>query len=278
MKYQFNHDLVTSMALWFDNRVLNNGQGYINIPVATGYFQPEPSRTGYCWAFPYRNLVFDSSVSGATVMSGIYNSAGQFLTRASGVTFDYLHGRVFSPANLGPIISGTFSRNEYNVYVATPEELDFYLEKTYNEDPNILYAPTGVSYTKFMAPCVILTDAHGENKPFAFGGQDLSNRTVRAFIISNNPYNQEAIVSLMTDSARSYIPLITSTNTPLTSWGDIKGGSYNYVNLMNSLGPRIFIEDAYFLKMNPKANKNKTFLISIVEFDTSTVRYPRREN
>ena len=85
MKSQFNNQLLSSFNLWFNNRLLNNGQGYTNHLGVTGYFQPESSRTGYCWAFPYKALVFDSSASGALIMSGVYNQAGQFLTRQSGI-------------------------------------------------------------------------------------------------------------------------------------------------------------------------------------------------
>jgi len=277
MKAQFNNQLLSSFNLWINNRILNNGQGYLTYGNTTGYFQPETSRTGYCWAFPYKSLVFDSSVSGAVVMSGVYNQAGQFLTRNSGITIDYIHGRVFAPTNLGPVVSGAFSRNEYNVYVSTEEETEVYLDRLYNENPNIILPATGVTYGRFAAPCVILTNAYNYNEPFAFGGQDVSNKTIRAFIVSSNNYNQEAITSLMVDSARSYIPLITSELTPINGFGDIKGGSYNYVSLAAASVPTVLIQDVYSIKMGEKTNKNKNFTIAILEFDLATVRYPRQE-
>lgn len=277
MKAQFNNQLLSSFAMWMNNRIQNNGQGYQNYPMATGYFQPEPSRTGYCWAFPYKSLVYDSSVSGANVLSGVYNSAGQFLTRQSGITIDYIHGRVFAPTNLGPLVSGSIARQEYNVYVSTEEETDFFLERIFNENPNLPYAGTGVTYGRFAAPCIILTNAYSKNEPFAFGGQDTSNKTIRGFVISDNNYAQEAVTSLMVDSARSYFPLTTSEMSPINGYGDVKNGYYNYVDLMNSQTPNVLIEDVISLKLGEKTNKSKNFAITILEFDTVTIRYPRRE-
>ena len=277
MKSQFNNQLLSSFNLWFNNRLLNNGQGYTNHIGVTGYFQPESSRTGYCWAFPYKALVFDSSASGALIMSGVYNQAGQFLTRESGITIDFIHGRVFSPINLGPVISGSFSTNEYNVYVSTEEETELYLDRLFNQNPNIQLPATGVTYGRFAAPCAILTNAYNRNEAYAFGGQDISKKTIRAFVVSDNNYAQEAISSLMIDSARSYFPLISSANTPINGQGDIKGGIYNYVNLAASQTPNVFIEDVVSLKMGENSNKNKNFTIVILEFDLSTIRYPRQE-
>lgn len=277
MKAQFNNQLLSSFSMWVSNRIQNNGQGYKNYAMATGYFQPEPSRTGYCWAFPYKSLVYDSSASGAFVMSGVYNSVGQFLTRESGITIDYIHGRVFSPTNHGPLVSGALAKQEYNVYVSTEEETDFFLERVYGENPNLVYAGTGISYGRFAAPCMILTNAYDKNQPFAFGGQDSSEKTIRAFVISDNNYAQEAVTSLMIDSARSHFPLMTSEMSPINGYGDIKNGSYNYVILANSQTPNILIENVISLKMGEKTNKNKNFTITILEFDTVAIRYPRRE-
>lgn len=277
MKAQFNNQLLSSFAMWMTNRVQNNGQGYKNYDVVTGYLQNEPSRTGFCYAFPYKSLVYDSSVSGANILSGVYNQAGQFLTRASGMTLDYIHGRVFSPTNLGTMVSGSLARQEYNVYVSTEEETEFYLERVFGENPSLPYTATGGSYNRFAAPCIILTNAYAKNLPFAFGGQDASQKTIRAFVISDNNYAQEAVTSLFTDSARSYFPLTTSDMSPINGYGDVKNGYYNYVNIMNSQTPNVLIEDVISLKMGEKTNKNKNFTIAILEFDTVTIRYPRRE-
>lgn len=277
MKSQFNNELLSSFYLWFNNRMQNNGQGYINYLNQTGFLQPESSRTGVCYAFPYKSFVYDSSASGAIVMSGVRNQAGQFLTRQSGIIIDYVHGRVFSPTNLGPAVLGSFAKSEYNVYVGTEEETDFYLDQLYAQNPNIKLPATGVTYGRFAAPCIILTDAYNQNKPFAFGGQDSSEKTIRAFVISDNNYAQEAVSSLMVDSARSYFPLISSTLSPINGFGDIKGGYYNYVDMVANSLPTVLVDEVHMLKMNEKTNKNINFTIAILEFDTITVRYPRRE-
>jgi hypothetical protein len=98
MKETFNHKAVSSFYLWFDNFLLEKGEAYIN---ETGVFYPtvDETRPGFSiYSSPYKQLVCDLGVSGATVMSGVYPiSTNIELPRgASGLKIDYLNGRVFA--------------------------------------------------------------------------------------------------------------------------------------------------------------------------------------
>jgi hypothetical protein len=115
---QYNHNLVTSVILWLDNKICNDGQAYVNSSDLF-YRQVDPSAPGYKWSCPYQTLVFDSCVSGANIISGVYNSSGQFLTRASGITIDYINGRVLSPYDWGNNLSGNYAYKEINTYFST---------------------------------------------------------------------------------------------------------------------------------------------------------------
>src|ERR1700758_4643518 len=112
---QFNHDMMTSVALWLDNRITNMGQAYVNV-TGSMYLQADSSIRGNTYVSPYRGWVYDSCVAGATIPTGVMNAAGQIFTRASGIVFDWDAGSVISPINLGPSISGAYARKEINVY------------------------------------------------------------------------------------------------------------------------------------------------------------------
>lgn len=277
MKSQFNVQFLSSFALWFDNKVADAGQGYVNRG-SQFYLQNELSRTGYIYAAPYKQMVYDSCVSGATIISGVYTTSGQFLTRNSGININFQEGRIFTPYKWGPTLSGNFAQKEYNLYISTEEDAEFFLEQLYNVNSDLTYSPTGTPFLKFAAPCVILTNSANYNKPFAFGGQDESKKTIRAFIISNNNWNQEAITSLLVDSARSYFPLVSYEDVPINIYGDLKTGYYSYCDLKSRYGCKdVYIENVYSLKLNEKTNKNKTFTIALLEIDCSTIRYPRAQ-
>lgn len=271
---QYNHNLITSFTLWLDNRIQNAGQAYINVGTPL-YPQVDPSTMGRVYASPYKSWVFDSCVSGATVASGAYTSSGQFLTRASGLVIDYIGGRVITPYNWGPTLSGNYARKEINVYFATEEETNFWLEHMFGENPNIRYANTGAPAFRFAAPCVILTNSLTENKPFALGGQKTAENSIRAFAITNTNYMQEGLNSLLADSVNRYVPMGTYADAPIGTSGDLKGGTYNYcTGIADKYGCQnaAYIENVVAYKISDRTNKNTTYNLSIMEFDLSTVR------
>ncbi len=280
MQAQYSNQLVTSFTLWLDYVLCNKGQGYSNITGQLLYPQIDSGIPYTSYASPYKQWVYDSSVSGAIVPSGIYNSAGQFLTRQSGVIIDFINGRILSiTGNLGNALSGTFSRKEYNVYFSTATQVDLYLESITNENRNLAYTPTGVQPYGFEAPCVIVTESAVNNTPFALGGQETTNNTFRLFIVSNNNWSQTAINSLLADAAHHYLPLVDYTFPPIALYGDIKSGwqGYNgyYYNYKQTVpNPSIYINNVYALKLTNQTNQNKTFSLSSVEFDVSNIRAP----
>lgn len=274
MKPQFNNNLLTSFVLWADHKITNDGQGYRNVN-GLKFFQQKNTRTGNCWASPYKSLVYDSSVSGANVPSGVYNSSGQFLTRESGITIDWNNGSIYSAHNWGGVLSGDFAKKEYNVYIANEDETEFLLEQIFSANSNIKYTDTGTTFGGYHAPLIIVTNSYENNVPFALGGEEDSRRIIRTFIVSSDMGAQEATTSLFTDSARSYFPLVSYEVSPLVAEGDLKGGYYNYKAVMETHGPDVFVAKVHSLRLNQKANKNKNFTIAISEFDLSVVRYPR---
>lgn len=275
---QYNHDLVTSVALWLANRLENAGQAYINM---TGclYAVPDSGIQGNAYASPYRGWVYDGCVSGAVIPSGVYNSSGQFLTRASGVVFDWNNGRVITPQNWGPILSGVYARKEVNVYFSDLRETDYVLERVYGENPNLSYGITGLRGGLLTAPMVMLTNSQGNNAPFALGGTDNTRSTLRAFVITDDNYLQEGILSLCRDAAHSIIPIGSYADAPLVGSGDLKGGVWSYcTGFRDKYGCSngLWIENVYEIKLNESVNKNTTYFLSVIEMDLSRIRNPHQ--
>ncbi len=277
MKILFNHKLISSFSLFLDHSLLDGAQAYVNVNTGL-YIQNNPSINGRVYASPYKSWVYDSCVSGANIPSGVYNSSGQFLTRQSGIVIDFINGRVISNANWGSQLSGNFARKEYNIYTSTEQEFNFWLENVYGEDKSIEYSLTGANSSRFYAPCVILTNAWEENKPFALGGLDSTENIIRAYIISNSSFQQEGINSYFRDLARQYFTMVNFGDVPITSSGDLKSGYYCYNDLCSRYGVTGgFIENCYGMKISQKSNNATSFFISAYEFDTSIIRQPSRD-
>lgn len=279
---QYNHDLITSVTLWLANRLENAGQAYINV---TGALYPtqDSSVRGYVYSSPYRGWVYDTCVSGATILSGVTNTSGQFLTRASGVVFDWDRGRVVSPQNWGTL-TGAYARKEVNVYFSSEEESDYVLEQVYNTNKNLQYPITGFSPAPGMgprtlaAPMVMLTNSQGNNAPFALGGTDNTRSTIRAMVITNNNWLQEGVMSLCRDAAHSMIPCGSYADYPIAGSGDLKATSWSYcADFFDKYGCNngLWVENVYEIKLNERVNMNTSFYLGVLEFDVSRIRQPR---
>ena len=280
MKPQYSHSLITSMMLWLDYKLVNDEQAFTNY---TGQFFPQvdPSITGYAYASPYKGWIYDSCASGVAVNSGMYNSSGQFLTRNSGLYIDYTNGRIVSQYNWGPLASGVYASRDFNLYFSTESEVNFFLEKVYNENPNLTYTLTGSNPYLFYAPCIIFTNAQSENKPWALGGIDESYNSIRAYILSTNNYLQEGVNSYFNDLSRRFFSFASYGDSPLNSLGDLKaaatGGSWCYAN--NILGQYgysggTYINNVANYKMSEKNNKQMAYYLSVNDFLVSQVRTP----
>lgn len=261
--------------MWLDNKLLNDGQAYINV---TGSLtrQNDPTVNGFTYASPYKQWVFDSCASGATIPSGFWTSSGQFLTRASGLVFDFINGKVATPNNWGPSISGAYSRKEVNVYLSSDKELNYVMEQVYNSNGNLSYPFTGLGGTQLSAPLIMLTNAKGYNEPWALGGQDATKQTLRAFMITNSNYLQEGVQSLLQDMAHTYIPLAPYTAAPITSSGDLKTIPWSYCTGIRDVygcGQGLYIENVYPYKVPENLNKNVTSYIGAVEIDVIKPRF-----
>ncbi len=274
MNPQYSHDLITSVVLWLDNKLCGDGGAYDNI---TGGLFLEPVVAGqpFVYSSPYRAWVYDSCVAGAVIPSGFFNSSGQFLTRNSGISIDFINGKVISNTNLGSQISGVYSRKQMNIYYGSDKETNYILEQVYNQNKNINYNLTGINGKVLTAPLMMLTNARGENKPWALGGMDDSKNTIRMFIISDSNYLQEGVNSILQDSAHITIPFVPYSAMPFTFSGDLKTGGWSYCsNIYNTYGCSngIYFENIYDYKMNEKQNQNFTFFLSAIEIDTSKPR------
>lgn len=115
MKQTFSHTLLGSFYLWFDHYLLSTGEAFSN---ETTIFYPstDASLPGYVtYASPYKQLVYDSSIPGANVLSGVAPiNTEQFIGRGtSGLMFDYQNGRIFSnlavSGELYNYITGSYS-------------------------------------------------------------------------------------------------------------------------------------------------------------------------
>ena len=129
MKPQYQHKVMTSFLLWFDNFLLTKGEAFSNKTGSFHYVSDSRLPSSYrVFSSPYKQLVNDSSIPGAIVKSGIsgfnlptyevsnsddVHSFGATIGTGFTAPFTYINTRFFEVT--GDLISG--SENYKNDWV-----------------------------------------------------------------------------------------------------------------------------------------------------------------
>jgi len=278
MKPQLDNILMSSMIMWIDNILLSKGEAYQNY---NSKFYPITNIYNgfYSYGLPFKQIVSDSSISGANILSGVYinntfTSVGQ--NNLTGINPNL--GQIYFTTNQNSNnLSGIYSVKNFNIYLTNQPEEELLFETQYDIRPKISQNPTGLAIESITYPCIFLKNNGGTNEPFAFGGQDNTIMEVRAIVLADNMFNLDAVCSLLKDTARKYIPLIN--NTPFNTFGAPTNGYFNYNSLISNINVSVdgfYIEEVNISKIFANLNsKNNRVFPAFIDFKLSNIRYPR---
>jgi hypothetical protein len=285
MKPAFSHDLINSFFLWFDNFLLKKVEAYKTYTTKFYHYQDDRLGDGkVTYGSPYKQFVYDQSVTGVTIPSGV-TVGGTFLsTGTSGMQFDFDNGRVIfdSGVNTGLDISGTYTVKEINSYITDQNEEKLIIENKYITNSRFTVTENYVKPYTPATPSVFISMEDIDNQPFAFGGEDLTTCHVKAVAFCENLYQLDGVLSTFSDSFNEVIGKIPINCHPIAEFGSIKTGvyptGYDYKNVVEECGPEKFyinsvetskIRDNNLKELNPDLN------IGFIEFEVRTNRYPR---
>ena len=306
MKPQFQHTLVTSFFLWFDNYIQYNGEAYKN---KTGIFYnmtDDRLDSNYnVYSSPYKQFIIDSGLhtnvvnsqgtEGAIVIDRISGqradgSAFEVTRGTSGLKIDYENGRVFFtgdengelPGN-NLSLSGQFGVKDFNVYVTNQTEEDLVVENKFKTNDRFGNLETsGVLPYDQVIPAVFITSESINNQPFAFGGLDVTQTNVKAVVMTSDLYCLDCVLSLAADSKKQSFVEVDFNDFPVTEFGDIKtatyptGYSYNQIETDNT--QELFhIEEVFVSKLSDRVKKkvNPNIFVGFIDFEIHKYRRPR---
>lgn len=278
MKRDFIHDLNTSFALWFDHRLLSEGEAFSNQTTKLYKMSDANLSEPYIFGSPFKQWVYDSSVSGAQIPSGVYVN-GNFVNRGvSGLKLDFQNGRaIFSSGNANLNVTGSYSIKDFNIYTTTKSDVELLFETRYSINPTMPQVATGVLNDKLVAPCIFLKIKGFHNSQLAFGGLDCTYVDIRAVILSDDEFKLNGVGNLFVDA--NHLHFLVMTGSPLNRYNDIKYGYYNYTgNVSNSFtSPNLaYIENVSFTKFNQSAVSDKfpDLYIGFLDFRIQMHRFP----
>lgn len=279
MKEQFQHKLTTSFFLWFDNFLLKKGEAYTNRTGEFFYYDdPRLDSTYVAYGSPFKQWVTDSSITGATIPSGVYVN-GTFSGRNSGVVLDYENGRALvSGSNTGASITGEFSVKDFNTYITNDTEEDLIVENKYMVNSRLPSGPYNyIEPYDDVVPAIFLSTADSVNKPFAFGGEQETSVQVKAVILAEDTYQLDGVLSIFMDSIDEVITPIPMTGYPTTELGDLKNDSYSYTGTTDgySTETKFYINNVTTSKLTDRDRKSlaNEMYIGFLDFDVQQHRY-----
>ena len=300
MKPQFDHKVLSSFYLWFDDRLTRYG---------------EAVETGISQQFYYSNLNIDVPTNqvayyspdrqllanGSDVPSGVYISGGAFGgsysgvdqdgDNATGLMIDFEKGRVILNADVGSelAISGNFDRKTINSYITNESDEDLLFNTDFvvaaDDDETFLQTITGLGAPNYTVPAAFLSYNSSVNKPFALGGMQDTQSNIRAVVVVNENFSLDAALSLFRDSTEVCVPLIEFGDFPFGEYFHIKSPPYTYSGLyktkMDGGVPYAFIEKVSVSKMYDTAgaamNIPRNMRIGFIDFVLSTPRLPKAD-
>lgn len=281
MKPQFQHELTTSFMLWADNFITNKGEAFQN-HTAPLYPMGTDDRLGdgfVAYSSPHKQWVFDESVNGAQIPSGIYNN-GNFINRGDdGLILDFDNGRVMLDASFGennPSLSGTYSVKEFNFYITNQTEEQLIIENKFDSNDRFKQELSGIAPYNQVVPAVFVNPELVENQPFAFGGEDKTTTNIRCVIFAESTYQLDGALSLFSDSRNEVFSKLSFEDYPINEYGDVSG--FNYKDLAISKKTNLFhIEEARVSKLSDRVSKNidASLFIGFADFEVTNLRFPR---
>lgn len=278
MKRQHDHQVLSSLALFLDNRILTSGEAFFN---HQSRFYPATSQYSNrrTYSLPFKQLVNDSSVSGATVMTSIQISGIPVTVGSSGLlSINHYQGTVdfdtSYPNYPAPSMSGSFAVKEINIYTTTDndEKLLFYTK--FQRNPQTPQTITGLATSAYTLPAIFLKKRGGENKPFSLGSVDESIIDIRAFVITDNDYLRDGAVSILKDTHYRRFSFIVP---PFDAEQAYVGVDYSYSGLSAAasgtyFGPLIQEVRESRLSKNSSDGSSDDLKITVVDFEISQVR------
>ena len=282
MKPQFQHELTTSFMLWADNYIVSRADAFTNF-TSTFYANDtddrlDPTLVGY--SSPHKQWVYDSSIEGANVPSGVYND-GTFLSRGdNGLQFDFDNGRALFDSSFGTTnttVSGSYSVKDFNFYITNQTEEQLIIDSKFDTNGRFKQDVSGIAPYKQVIPAIFVNPELSENEPYAFGGEDKTTTNIRCVVFAENTFQLDGALSVFADSKNEVFAKLNFEDYPFNEYGDVTG--FNYKDFVSCKRyPLVHVEEARVSKLSDRVSKNvdPSLFVGFIDFEVTNTRFPRK--
>lgn len=272
MQPQFDNRVISSFLLMLDHEIQKRGQAYAN---QSSLFYPvrNPVSNSYAYAAPFKQLSNDTSVTGATIMSGIYLNNHFVIVGQSGLqAINHYKGTVYFNSALptNTVISGSYATKEFNVELVDQPEWKLLFETQYISSNMFNQALSGLPLDTKTTPSIFIRTKVQGNKPFSLGGMDDKTLHIRAIVVVDNEFQRLGVCDILKNL--NYRPLPIVNSTPFDSLGNMTGVNYNYEQLSFDSSVQPWILGVKVIDIPQEKNfQNINRNMAMVDFDISAI-------
>lgn len=280
MRAQNDVIAIASFRVWLDHQLGDELGAYRNQSVNLYEIEDEQySKTVY--SAPLYQMVYDSSISGVSVVTGVYNGVSHINRGVSGLIIDFENGRALfnsgAMEGLSLTMSGGFK--EINTYITTKSEERLLHELKFDQEPNYQSVTGNIAPNQVVLPAIFIRPIDTENEPFCFGGQDMTEIHLRCVCFGSD-WQVINMGSMIRDFYLKRFPHFDSDDLPLDEYGDTKAAfSYDAVTSGYSASDAFWtVYDSEFLMYdNDNISKNNPNLrVGFGEITIKRPRFPRQ--
>jgi hypothetical protein len=281
MKPQFQHELTTSFMLWADNFITNKAEAFTN-HTSTFYSNDSDDRLGnglVSYSSPHKQWVYDSSVEGASIPSGVFDN-GTFMNRGDeGLQFDFDNGRAIFDSSFGSsntTVSGSYAVKDFNFYITNQTEEQLIVDSKFDVNGRFKQDVSGIAPYKQVVPAIFVNPELSENEPYAFGGEDKTTTNIRCVVFAENTYQLDGALSVFADAKNEVFAKLNFEDYPFNEYGDVI--EFNYKQFINSKRyPLFHVEESRVSKLSDRVSKNidPSLFVGFIDFEVTSLRFPR---
>ena len=287
MKVQFENKVMSSLLLFVDHEVTQQGDAYTNHQ--SNFFKIDSLFSDYyVYATPFKQLVSDGGITGSStpnLLTGVYvDGDGPIGPGTSGLhSINHMQGQAYFTGATDPMsgktVSGRYAVKDFNVFLTSlPEEqLLFETKLVLNPKTSDIKITTGVDSSSQTYPAIFIKDNGGRNEEYAMGGIEDTIINARAIILADSLFNLDAACGILKDTVRKKMSIIGQTDLNLNALGGYTGVTYNYTGV--ATGDYCYIDDVTVSKnvanRGDFQNLNPNVFSAFVDFELHSHRMPR---
>lgn len=263
--------------------MLTKGQAFTNYGSQFYKNQTDKFYNYYTYSLPFSQIVSDSSIPSANILSGVYLN-NSFLTKGQSgyVDFNFSKGEVYFSSPVTGTLSGNFAIKDFSIKTTDVPESNLLLETKFDIRPKISQTTTGIGGTSTI-PAIYIKNNNNKLERFQLGaGNYCDKNNFSLYIFTDSLYSLDAAVGVLTDLTETYFPLLSTNEFPYNAFGGLNSTGYNYTDLITnkvSNNSGVFIDSikkigfgslllSEFRKINPSV------FFSILDLQTSYYRNP----